>query len=263
MLEKCLSILFLTHKLIDLDYSDRSRWTKILQSFVYNERHNLRYLAILICVQHYTRLDSNEFKKYWGNPLATFKKIISNPDSKDYLKQLLLNELCNFTCSNTLPLWKLLNDQLDAEEKKIAMAAVADKIYYVEISDNLPIITKIWGQEFYETEFPNDEMIIELLSKLQQMKLFSSDVIEPAYQLIFKAFENQLPKMILTYDCLLRFIDHNDLKMEDVYQKITELRHAHFERVKESVRESKYPAAETYFETIYIEIPKPIMETQQ
>lgn len=258
-LEKCLSILFLTHKLIELDHSDKVGWTKILRSFVYNEHENLRYLAIRVCLQHYTMFNSGEFQTYWGKPLQTFKKVISNPDSKDYFKQLLLNELCNFTCSNTLPLWTLLNENLDAEERKSTMAAVAERIYYVEVCDNLSIITKIWGQEFYETEFPNDDMIIKLLWQLQKMEVFSADVVEPAYELIFKAFEKQLPKMIVTYDWLLSFIDKNGLEMDVVHKKITGLRHAHFERIKESGRKFSYPAAEVYFENIYLELPKPIM----
>lgn len=260
MLEKCLSILFLTHKLIDLDYSDRVSWTKILRLFIYNVHENLRYLAIRVCFQDYSRLDAKGFKKHWGNPLTIFKKIISNQDSKDYLRNLLLNELCNFTCSNSLPLWTLLNNNLDADEKKSAMVAVAEKISYVEICDNLAIITKIWGQEFYEIEFPNDDIIIKLLWQLQQMKVHSTDVIEPVYELLLKGFETQLPKLIITYDRLLGFINKNDMKMDGVHEKISALRHAHFERVKESGRKFIYPAAEKYFEKIYIELPKPIVK---
>jgi hypothetical protein len=258
--ERCFSILFLTHKLIELDYSDRVNWTKILRTFIYNENENLRYLAIRICLQHYSRYGNAEFHTYWGNPLVTFKKIVSNPDSKNYLTQLLLDELCNFTYSKTLPIWKMLNDSLDEAERISIMAAIAEKIYYVELSDNLRIIDKIWGSGFYEAEFPNDDMIIKLLWKLEEIAIFSNDVIEPAYELIFKAFENQLPKMIVTYDWLLRFIDENGLNMDAAHKKITDLRHAHFERYKTLDRRFKYPAAETYFESIYIELPKSPVE---
>jgi hypothetical protein len=228
LLEKCMSIVYITHRYKELVNQDRKSWDLVLLSFLNKTSDVLSRLSIKLVLENAahgsaaTTMSDAELEKLLIG-------CIQNKGQREYVFDLMLEDLNETTCSNFEMLWNILFAHINESEKLNLRKRMAATIERIEMHDNIEIVLDLFGDDFLK-EIPADGSLLIVMDQYRKHLAPSTEILAGIKTMIEGPEINSQLRLRRTYDVMRQFILDFLPNDKTLYDTIQTARHRYFER---------------------------------
>ncbi|MGF7077717.1 hypothetical protein [Mucilaginibacter sp. UYCu711] len=251
LLLQCISINYLSYRYMDISNRDRKTWNPVLGYFIDKPENLLCKLAVKVLLEDLAH-GFYELQGIWGDPKTLVDNLLGHLEMKDYIFYLLLEDLTETTCSNTIKRWELLLERSDEDSKARIRKEIVNVIERIEMHDNFEeVVYQLFGDNIFQ-EMPLDGSIRLMVNAYLDYGHDDPEMLGSLEKTFLQILDKKL-RLSSTYDLMMRFLTDKSPENRELYKQIETARHEYFNKIKIEPIATIREKVEGPFTGIYIE----------